>query len=743
MQGMFFFKSIRWKLFLAIFIPAILAILAVLIIINYTFDRIAQDVVEQRDSELARISAARVSETLIRFIKVLEGSLDWEEVRSMKPERLDSAIGKSNNLLNVFDAGIVVYNKEGDVVWYKSRAAGAEKKKASVMNEIATVQSTLRPAFSNIFQDQVSGENVVLIALPIVGRDKKIQGVLAGMCTIKYSIIWAKIVEVLEIKAGYDGYAYLVDGNGKVIYHRYSSQLGIDLAKTLPVMLLKKGSGAVLFDDPKGERVVSGFAPVPSTGWGVITRERWKNIIQPIRSNNAMILGLLATGGIISGTLIFLVIGKILKPIKDLAVGVQRITDGDFNYLVNPKTGDEIETLATHYNTMAVALKRSFNEMKQSLEKQKLVEEMLRTSEKRFSDIMDQAPDAFIIHNTQGQIVYVNKKACHSLGYTREELLSKTIADIDPEEIEKGKDKLWDRVIEGEPAVFESHHQRKEGETFPVEISLGAIYLDHETLILAIANDITGRKKAEQEIQKLNEELEHRVRERTSQLEAANKELEAFSYSVSHDLRAPLRAIDGFTEILMRKYSTKLDDEGKRICSIITGNAQKMGQLIDDILALSRLGRAEMHFSSIDMKNMAHEVYFELATPETRQRIDMQLGDLDKASSDPVLMKQVWVNLISNAIKFTSNREHAVISITSREEEDRTVYCVKDNGAGFDMQYKDKLFGVFQRLHSDQEFPGTGVGLAIIQRLVRRHGGEVWAEGEVDKGAEFCFSLPK
>ncbi|MFZ3138753.1 MAG: PAS domain S-box protein [Thermodesulfovibrionales bacterium] len=258
-----------------------------------------------------------------------------------------------------------------------------------------------------------------------------------------------------------------------------------------------------------------------------------------------------------------------------------------------------------------------------------------------------------------------------------------------------------------------------------------------EMISVAFIEALT-RIRSENIIKTLNKELQQSVDE----VSHANKELEAFSYSVSHDLRAPLRAIDGFTEILLREYSPKLDDEGKRICSVITGNSKKMGQLIDELLSLSRLGRTEMHFSSIDMNDLANAVYDELTTPEMRQRIDFYLDDLKKASGDPILIRQVWMNLIANAIKFTSHNEQPVISITRREEEEQTVFCVKDNGAGFNMQYADKLFKVFQRLHNEKEFEGTGVGLAIVQRIIHRHGGKVWAEGEVDRGATFWFSIP-
>jgi signal transduction histidine kinase len=257
---------------------------------------------------------------------------------------------------------------------------------------------------------------------------------------------------------------------------------------------------------------------------------------------------------------------------------------------------------------------------------------------------------------------------------------------------------------------------------------------------LSIAN--RELKNAEDDIRKLNDELEQKVIERTAQLEAVNKELGSFSYSVSHDLRAPIRAINGYTKILLEDYAEKFDSDGMKVLYTIIQNSKKMGLLIDDLLAFSKLGRKQVTVSEIDMSNLVQVVLDEFLLEDGENIPEFDIKILPPAQGDKSLIKQVWINLISNAIKYSRYKSKTNIEIGAYKKDHLVVYYVKDNGAGFDMQYYDKLFGVFQRLHSQEEFEGTGIGLAIVQKIVNRHNGTVWAESILNEGTSFYFSLP-
>jgi len=356
--------------------------------------------------------------------------------------------------------------------------------------------------------------------------------------------------------------------------------------------------------------------------------------------------------------------------------------------------------------------------------------------------LMDNIPDHIYFKDTQCRFIRNSRSQATLLGLQDpSETVGKTDFDFFPHAAQSYADEQ-EVMRSGKPHVdFEEWVVWPDGrETWVTTTKMPLRNSERQTIgIFGISHDITQRKRAEQAIRQLNTDLETQA----EQLQAANKELEAFSYSVSHDLRAPLRAIDGYTRILVEDYEVNLDSEGKRVCGVISREARRMGQLIDDLLAFSRLGRKEMYSSRIDMNALAGSVFEELIKEENRERIDFTLARLPMAKGDSSLIRQVWVNLLSNAIKFTSRKGRSVIEVGSKHTREESIYYVRDNGAGFDMEYANKLFGVFQRLHSESEFSGTGVGLAIVQRIIRRHGGRVWAQGEVEKGATFYFALPR
>jgi light-regulated signal transduction histidine kinase (bacteriophytochrome) len=270
-----------------------------------------------------------------------------------------------------------------------------------------------------------------------------------------------------------------------------------------------------------------------------------------------------------------------------------------------------------------------------------------------------------------------------------------------------------------------------------------AIAIENARLYEAAQKELAERKRAEDEVRDLNMELERRVLQRTVELEASNRELESFTYTVSHDLRAPVRGLHGFSQILLEDFSADLPEQAKGYLKRIEDNAKLMGELIDDLLAFSHLGRQQVKKTTVNASAIAKLAFEEITEHEDKARIHFMINKLPEVQADATLLKQVFVNLFSNAIKFSRQREQAIIEVGSEPSDQGTILFVRDNGVGFDMQHSGKLFGVFQRLHSYDQFEGTGVGLAIVRRIVERHGGVVWAEAEQDKGATFYFTLGK
>lgn len=352
----------------------------------------------------------------------------------------------------------------------------------------------------------------------------------------------------------------------------------------------------------------------------------------------------------------------------------------------------------------------------------------------------------FSIDIKSNRLTNISPASAIVYGYTPAEFYSnpelwKQVIHPEDKHLLKGKFKP---LYQGEQLRIQYRIIHKDGSIRCIENHIiPTVGANNEVMRLdGITRDRTEKMKAEAEIINLNASLEQKVLERTEQLEAAVKELEAFSYSVSHDLRAPLRVINGFGKLLMRRYEDKLDKDAMESLQAIVGNAKQMGQLIDDLLDFSRLGKAPVVKNEVDMTEMVKSVVSETMAFEPANISRINLRELQPALCDAALIKQVWVNLVSNAVKYSRKRDNPQIEIGTIGENGHTTYYVKDNGAGFDMEHSDKLFGVFQRLHKVAEYEGTGVGLALVKRIINKHGGKIWAEGKVDQGATFYFTLP-
>jgi PAS domain S-box-containing protein len=377
----------------------------------------------------------------------------------------------------------------------------------------------------------------------------------------------------------------------------------------------------------------------------------------------------------------------------------------------------------------------------------KQAETALRRSEERLRRMIEDVKDYAIYGlDVEGRVATWNSGAEQVLGYTTEEIIGKPYsAFFTPEDIRRGLPDQGIRTArEQGRSIGESWRVRKDGSRLWAHGTTTALR-DESGQIFGfsnVAHDISAEKEAKDEIRRLNEQLEQRVRERTAQLEAANQELEAFSYSVSHDLRAPLRHIVSYVEILKTEAS-KLEEESKQHLGIIANSAQHMGRLIDALLAFSRMGRAEMRQQRVSLTKVIQEARIELRQEAQGRDVEWKIHSLPYVRADPFMLRQVFINLLSNALKFTRKRPRARIEIGAEDQKQATVCFVRDNGVGFDMEYAAKLFGVFERLHPAGEFEGTGIGLANVRRIIHRHGGQTWAEGAIDGGATFYFSLPK
>ena len=479
-----------------------------------------------------------------------------------------------------------------------------------------------------------------------------------------------------------------------------------------PPERVRESSTPTLYERGEMKRAIA--KAIPGTPWMVVTELPSRLILVPSRTYLLTMAPIAALILLVGALAAWWGSRRLTTPLVGVTQAAEAIASGDLGRRAPEGGDDELGRLARSFNTMAEQVGRS-----------------LQSKDTMLRSVTETAHDAIIAADADGRIRFWNPGAARMFGYATSEVTGQPLTMLMPERFHDAHRSGIRRYLDTREArvvgnTVELAGRRKDGSEFPLELSLGAAPVNGVMSFTGVIRDITERKRTAEALQ------------------ATNAELESFSYSVSHDLRAPLRAIHGFARILLEDHNAQLDPEAQRLLGVIDQNTRRMGQLIDDLLAFSRLGRTDIATGPVDMKELAQSVADEIQRGESGRNgsLEIRIDPLPPARGDRGLLRQVMSNLLQNAAKFTRDRANARIEVGSRPDGGQTVYYVKDNGAGFDARYADKLFGVFQRLHSTEQFDGTGVGLAIVKRIVQRHGGRVWAEGKVDQGATFYFTLP-
>jgi PAS domain S-box-containing protein len=596
------------------------------------------------------------------------------------------------------------------------------------VGELLTLAS--RPGRTAVGAIRTTGDSLTYPVIASVSRAGK---------TIGFVVQWRRLVTSAQTR---QQLADLIGSNARLYLGNTRGDLWTDLASvtTGPPIDLKNAKGVVQYQRPGTGGQLAATAVVTGTPWTMVMEFPRSEVLSRAH-------GMLGWFAVLA--LLLLGLGSVAawgssrgltQPLSELATAAEAISGGDYGRRVAEGRQDEVGAVASAFNAMAASVAAAQEQLRDHVRQ-------LAASEARLQGILDSALDAIITIDQDGLIVGWNPQAEAVFGWPAAEAVGQPqAATIIPTRYRQDHRKGLGRFLTtGEGPILRRRIEitalRRDGQELPVELTVAPVRLGDSWLFSAFVRDITERKRAEDELRRLNEELEQRVADRTAQLLATNRELEAFSYSVSHDLRAPLRGLDGFAQAVLEDYGGRLDETGSAYLERIRAASQRMATLIDDLLALSKVTRTELRRETVDLSGLASEVAAELRKNQPERAVDVVIAPGLEAVGDRRLLHVVMQNLLANAWKFTGQRSPALIEFGLVLRDGERPYFVRDDGAGFDMAYANKLFTPFQRLHTPAEFEGTGVGLATVQRIVHRHGGRVWAEGQVDRGATFYFTL--
>lgn len=703
----------------------------------YSDLRTQQLIISNNQKLIAQGAAGTVSNFIQDKFKAMETVIWFSDPLSASSREQKQILGSLLGLQPAFRQLVLLDNQNRELA-RASRLSRAASGELAERLESETLTRILRGKrqIGQVFIDPVTSEPMTGMTVPVYNVFGDFQGTLAAEVNLKF--MW-DLVD--RLKVGERGLAYVVDKQGNLLaFHDAAQVLKGENVRSLEAVetFIRQSSvnpgETSTYRGITGSLVVGTYVPLQTPDWAVVTELPWSEAYREVIRDAVISVAIIVIIGAAAGLIGVHVARRLSVPLVNLMETATRISGGELELQAEVSGPLEVAGLARAFNSMTARLRETLQGLEQRVsERTQQLQEALSFQKQ----IVTASSSGIAAYDSTGQCVLANEAAAKMINASLEQVLSQNYHHIN-----SWKDSgLYEAALE----VVRSRSSREKDvhvtSTFGRDAWLNCRFTTFESggqlhLLLTI-NDMTERMQAESEIRDLNRQL----RAQADSLTAANRELEAFSYSVSHDLRSPLRAIDGYTRILSEEYSSSLDAEGRRLCAVVTNETRRMGQLIEDLLAFSRAGRAEMHPSPVDMEALARSAFEELTMPEDRQRIEFKVGELPAAEGDPILINQVWTNLLANAIKFSSRQERALIEVEGRQTDDEALYFVRDNGAGFPMKYADKLFGVFERLHHESDFQGTGVGLAIVQRIVNRHGGRIWAESKANQGATFYFTL--
>ncbi len=731
--------SLKAKTIFFALVPIVLMLVIGGIIWFYGFGRIARDVVFQRDTELARITAGRMAESLRYYSQNLQSIASDAYIQSMDTGLFPYALKKTNNLYDVFDAGLLIYDSSGAPIWSFD---GKNKTAFSVAPEFNIIKNTFMPFFSDVLWDSSTGRDVIIIGVPIIDNNGNFRGVLAGMASVKYSFLVSAFSRALETKAGGSGYAYMVDGKGKVLYHRYSSWIGGIMTSSEAVKKVINGeSGALQTTDQLGERVILGFAPVPGTRWGIITHERWDVIAKPIRIYSIILLVLLLGGCALSGILVFTGLGRtIIRPILDLAHASRRIAeDNNYSVRIEEKREDEIGYLYDGFNSMLEGMQN--RERERDAAEKKLLEtrNLLKNAINAMSSII-------ISIDEGGTITQWNNAAAGSTGIDADNAVGKSLWELMPV-FSKYRISHAEVIRNMQPMEFYRESFGGFDNKF-YNVYLYPLVSNGSEGTLIRLDDITELDKVEMELRQIQK----------------MESIGLLAGGFAHDFNNVLMGITGtlsLVEYKLNKQEPFQEDELKDFVGMMLSSSRRAADLVQQLLSLAR--KQELSFSPVDL-NSAIKHVMNICENTFDKSIELKPVYHDKnamVNADPGQIEQVLLNLCVNAghamtimrdkndprggvltveiERITADNHFCSIHPEAKEIEYWTI-SVSDTGVGMDGKTMAKIFDPY--FSTKEKGKGTGLGLPIVYGIIKQHNGFIDVYSEKGIGSTFKVFLP-